>query len=247
MQLRLGFSLASHLEPDVLLVDEAVSVGDAGFQHRCLERMRDLVKSGITLLFVSHVPSLVAAVCKTGILLARGRQTLIAPVADVVSGYLDLVKRHEVATPAEGDGFHIRSWSWEFRPSAGRFLGDLLVRVEVDPTKPITNPRFGVGLSDGRPGNLVACSMVADHFQTGELSEPVTLSCEIRELPLKPGAYTVWISCMNDTAVSYLIEPRCLGYVMLQNGESSDMALEAGTSGFGAVGAPYAWGVTRRA
>src|SRR5437870_826859 len=63
MQLRVGFALASHLEPDILLVDEAVSVGDAGFQHRCLERMTELVKTGVTLVFVSHVPALVASLC----------------------------------------------------------------------------------------------------------------------------------------------------------------------------------------
>src|SRR5437867_1397412 len=54
MQLRLGFALAAHLEPDVLLVDEAIAVGDAGFQYRCVERMRELVQEGRTLVFVSH-------------------------------------------------------------------------------------------------------------------------------------------------------------------------------------------------
>ena len=54
MQLRLGFSLAAHLEPDILMVDEAIAVGDAGFQYRCVERMREVVQSGRTLVFVSH-------------------------------------------------------------------------------------------------------------------------------------------------------------------------------------------------
>ena len=54
MQLRLGFSIASHLEPDVFVVDEALSVGDAAFQERCMERMTKLVRSGTTLIFVSH-------------------------------------------------------------------------------------------------------------------------------------------------------------------------------------------------
>src|SRR5438128_11623632 len=91
MQLRLGFSLAAHLEPDVLLVDEAVSVGDAGFQHRCVERMTELVRSGVTLVFVSHVPALVSTLCRTGILLDHGRVTMIGPAAEIVESYLALV------------------------------------------------------------------------------------------------------------------------------------------------------------
>jgi ABC-type polysaccharide/polyol phosphate transport system ATPase subunit len=247
MQLRLGFSLASHLEPDILLVDEAVSVGDVGFQLRCLERMAELTKSGITVLFVSHVPSLVARLCSTGILLDRGRAAMIAPIAKVIDAYMVVVRREQQQPLVASDVLHIRSWAWEFHPSQGRFLGDLVVHLHLDVDNRVRNPKFGVALTDGRPGNLLTCSMLADRFQTGDLSESVTLSCEIRELPLEPGTYMLWMSAMNDAGISYLIEPRCLGYVQLENGEHSDQALFAGTNGFGPVRAPYAWDVKRRA
>src|SRR6266566_443551 len=72
MQLRLGFAIASHLEPDVFVVDEALAVGDAGFQAKCVERMTRLVAGGRTLLFVSHNLSAVEAVCGRGIFLLDG-------------------------------------------------------------------------------------------------------------------------------------------------------------------------------
>src|SRR5256884_8566102 len=73
MQLRLGFAIASHLDPDVFVVDEALAVGDAGFQAKCVERMTKLVAEGRTLLFVSHNLSAVEAVCGRGIFLFDGR------------------------------------------------------------------------------------------------------------------------------------------------------------------------------
>jgi ABC-type polysaccharide/polyol phosphate transport system ATPase subunit len=245
MQLRLGFSLAAHLEPDILLVDEAVSVGDAGFQHRCLERMRELVKAGVTLLFVSHVPSLVAGLCERGVLLDRGRTAMIAPISEIIDSYLALVMRGNTAGIADKSGLTIRSWDWHFRPTPGRFLGDLQVQVEVGAEGGIRNPKFGVALSDGRPGNLVACTMLSDGFETGELSGPIRLRCEMRELPLEPGPYAVWFSAMTEKGVSYLLEPRFLGYAVLDSGANSRASEFAGTSGYGAVSVPYRWEVEK--
>jgi ABC-type polysaccharide/polyol phosphate transport system ATPase subunit len=245
MQLRLGFSLAAHLEPDVLLVDEAVSVGDAGFQHRCLERMRELVKAGVTLLFVSHVPSLVAGLCDRGVLLDRGRTVLMAPISEIIDSYLALVMRGKTAGIADESGLTVTSWEYQFRPTPGRFLGDLRVQVDVCAEARIRNPKFGIGLSDGRPGNLVACTMLSDGFETGELAGTVSLMCEMRELPLEPGPYAVWFSAMTEKGVSYLLEPRFLGYAVLETGAGSKASAFAGTSGYGAVSVPYRWEVKK--
>ena len=83
-----GFSLAAHLEPDVLLVDEAIAVGDAGFQYRCVERMRELVREGRTLVFVSHDMSAIETLCERAILLRRGEIALDGPAQEVVREYL---------------------------------------------------------------------------------------------------------------------------------------------------------------
>src|SRR5262249_5611241 len=91
MQLRLGFSVAAHLEPDVFLVDEAIAVGDEGFQYRCTERMAALVREGRTLIFVSHNLSAVEALCSRAILLRSGRIAAEGTTRDVVREYYDTV------------------------------------------------------------------------------------------------------------------------------------------------------------
>jgi lipopolysaccharide transport system ATP-binding protein len=246
MQLRLGFSLAAHLEPDVLLVDEAISVGDAGFQFRCLERISSLVDTGVTLIFVSHVPDLVASLCSTGILLDRGRVVLKGSTSDVISGYLELARRGLDSRSMPSEALvEIQSWDWCFTPTQGRFIGDLALDVVLNFDRPIQNAKFGLALTDGRPGNLIACSMLVDGYEAGRLSGSLKLTCDMRDLPLEPGPYAVWLSAMTDEGVGYIIEPQCLGYAFLGDQGGSGMSLFAGTSGHAPVRVPYEWRLSR--
>jgi ABC-type polysaccharide/polyol phosphate transport system ATPase subunit len=88
MQLRLAFSVAAHLEPDVLIVDEVLAVGDAEFQARCLGRMSEFHDSGRTILFVSHDLGVVRSLCDRAVWLAGGRVVEDGPTAGVVRSYL---------------------------------------------------------------------------------------------------------------------------------------------------------------
>jgi lipopolysaccharide transport system ATP-binding protein len=88
MSVRLAFAVAAHLEPEILLVDEVLAVGDAEFQRRCLGRMEDLSQSGRTVLFVSHNMQAVAQLCERALWLERGRLVDDGPSADVVARYL---------------------------------------------------------------------------------------------------------------------------------------------------------------
>jgi lipopolysaccharide transport system ATP-binding protein len=89
MYARLGFAVASHVNPDVLLVDEVLSVGDYVFQRKCVEHMKEVIRSGATVLFVSHNLKTVAEFCHRCLLLEHGRPLMIGPVEQVVSSYLD--------------------------------------------------------------------------------------------------------------------------------------------------------------
>jgi homopolymeric O-antigen transport system ATP-binding protein len=88
MYVRLAFSVAAHLEPEILLVDEVLAVGDAEFQARCLGRMEDFGATGRTVVFVSHNMQTVAQLCDRVILMERGRIAMDGPSADVVAHYL---------------------------------------------------------------------------------------------------------------------------------------------------------------
>ena len=89
MYARLGFSVAAHVDPDVLIVDEVLSVGDYVFQQKCMERMREVIKGGATVLFVSHNLKSVAEFCQRCLLLERGQAVAIGPTQEVISSYLN--------------------------------------------------------------------------------------------------------------------------------------------------------------
>lgn len=88
MYLRLAFSVAAHLEPEILLVDEVLAVGDAEFQRKCLGKMSDVSRQGRTVLFVSHNLAAVRNLCTRGILLSHGRVILTGKIEDVVDTYV---------------------------------------------------------------------------------------------------------------------------------------------------------------
>jgi lipopolysaccharide transport system ATP-binding protein len=91
MSVRLAFAVAAHLEPEILLVDEVLAVGDAEFQRRCLGRMEDLSDSGRTVIFVSHQMQAVSQLCDRALLLEKGRIVNEGPANEVVARYLQTV------------------------------------------------------------------------------------------------------------------------------------------------------------
>ncbi len=88
MQMRLAFAVAAHLEPEILLVDEVLAVGDQQFQKKCLGKMSDVAKGGRTILFVSHNMGAISRLCDHGIWLENGRVKSIGPVQDVAVAYI---------------------------------------------------------------------------------------------------------------------------------------------------------------
>lgn len=108
MYLRLAFAIAAHLEPEILLVDEVLAVGDAEFQKKCLGRMNEVSrKEGRTVLFVSHNMTAVKSLCQNGILLDRGNISSIGPINEVVEKYVRVT-----------DTARTRSWSLQDAPGS---------------------------------------------------------------------------------------------------------------------------------
>jgi len=89
MYVRLAFAVAAHLEPEILLVDEVLAVGDAAFQKKCLGKMGDVAKEGRTVLFVSHNMDAVQRLCGRAVWLKDGVITLVGKTRDIVSKYLE--------------------------------------------------------------------------------------------------------------------------------------------------------------
>ncbi len=101
MFVRLAFAVASNVEPDILIIDEALAVGDAVFQHRCLRRIKEIQERGSTVLFVSHDAAAVRALCSRAILLGAGRLLEDGPPSEVLNHYQKIVMEREQAYEEE--------------------------------------------------------------------------------------------------------------------------------------------------
>ena len=87
MEVRLGFAVAAHMEPDILLIDEVLAVGDAGFQRRCLEKMHEAADSGRTVLLVSHNLDTIYSLCESALWLDKGRIQTVGDAREVTGLY----------------------------------------------------------------------------------------------------------------------------------------------------------------
>jgi ABC-type polysaccharide/polyol phosphate transport system ATPase subunit len=233
MALRLGFSLAAHVQPEVMLVDEAVSVGDVLFQQRCLDRMTELVRGGSALMLVSHQPEIVARTCERGMLLRQGELVSSGPTDEIIAEYLD-------ETGKIADALHdsIEFVDFDFSDvdyDARRCRVVATVRTK----EPIENPRFGVTIGDLHYGVLITAAMVLDDFSVGKLDGTYTLSCEMRDLPLRAGIYTAGIYATTAGGGRLAMAPHSLGQLTWGDPTASPVAV--GKDAYGAVVVPTEW------
>jgi lipopolysaccharide transport system ATP-binding protein len=209
MQLRLGFSIAAHLQPDVFVVDEALAVGDAAFQAKCLDRMSELVRGGSTVLFVSHNLAAIEALCQRGVLLIGGEVRGEGPISDVLKTYLAHVEQG--TTKAGGGADHdgpLQLLSVVLSGADGKPANVLRPgeRCAIDfhfrSTTPIKQPHVNVGVTDGRPGLLLQCSMLADGGAPDVVDGDWQVRLELDELPLRPRLYHVYCDVFQADAQS---------------------------------------------
>jgi lipopolysaccharide transport system ATP-binding protein len=152
MQVRLAFAVAAHLEPEILLVDEVLAVGDAAFQKKCLGRMEDVASEGRTILFVSHNLSAVNRLCPRAILLDQGRVVRDGPSSEVTTAYLH----------GSSDMGGFRRWSLEEAEGSDelKLTSVALLREDGTPTSSvdITKPlKLRIGYYVGKPGLSFRC------------------------------------------------------------------------------------------
>jgi len=248
MQLRLGFSVAAHLEPEIFVVDEAISVGDAGFQNRCVERMTSLSREGRTLIFVSHDLSAVETLCARALLLRGGRLVADGPAPEVVASYLAEVHAEQSTAQSQridGDGlvFDEISVLDEDGNAAAEVLADrpMTVRIRYRASRRIAHPIFTVGLSEGTWRPFVAASMLVDG-DTPEAIEGVgTLECEFASLPLNARSYDVWGSVRGEAGFGDIIDWQRLCTFKVRRDTVDPGKGSVVTGGLAPVRLPYRW------
>jgi lipopolysaccharide transport system ATP-binding protein len=202
MSVRLAFAVAAHLEPDILLVDEVLAVGDAAFQRKSLGKMGEVARAGRTVVVVSHNLAIVQALCHRGVLLRNGRMASDAPVREAIDEYLRDLEQAASSDLLERDDRDARGWyetlvravdvtATDASPSHALVTGgSMLMTVHVTKVLPMTECRLTIINGLGQPV-MTLDSEMSSPTDVREDGVNARLECEFAYLPLVPGRYRV--------------------------------------------------------
>lgn len=209
MYVRLGFSIAINVDPDILLVDEVLAVGDEQFQRRCLERVSELREQGKTIVVVTHSLNTVRNLCDAALWLDHGKVRALGSAGEVADAYLS-----EVHVDREADGAgggtrwgsgDVRLTEFELLDGKGRPVnqvctGDAVTfRLHFDAPKPIPRPVFGVGVYTLEGIQVTGPNTREAGVGVDYIEGPGSVDLRVERLLLLPGSYSVSIAATDET------------------------------------------------
>ncbi len=141
MQVRLAFSVAAHLDPDILIIDEVLAVGDAEFQKRCIGKMQEVAGGGRTVLFVSHNMSAIGQLCTSGLLLSQGRVAASGNLDEVIQSYMDDLFQTESAVSDDSTRVSVQTAiDGDPEQRMWKYGSVIKVRVEIETDQAVAQP-----------------------------------------------------------------------------------------------------------
>jgi len=227
MYLRLAFAVAAHLEPEILLVDEVLAVGDAAFQKKCLGRMSEVAREGRTVLFVSHNLPSIEKLCQKVIVVDGGRLVMQGDPVPCIATYLG-----SHAEPSSGVDLSVVPrldprltpvyTRLELRAADGTPISavgsgePLEFHLSYASDREIANPGFGIIISNGMGMPLFFLQTRTQHGLWDQAPPEGHVVCRLDEVPLVPGDYLLTIGCMTgerqldllEHVASFSVEPR---------------------------------------
>jgi lipopolysaccharide transport system ATP-binding protein len=231
MYVRLAFAVAAHLQPEILIVDEVLAVGDVEFQKKCLGKMGEVSKGGRTVLFVSHNIAAVASLC-TKVLLLKSGQVLYS--GDVKQGL------QQYANSLKGDGEAVRTFEARSSGSEGRItrvelvdehgnrterfgMGERwMIRFEIELDKPMTNLRMSYRITTENGDRVYHCVARDDGFSPSLPAGSHTIEAAFDRLALYPGSYILadlWLAGRSEVLDKI---PDVLTFIVEESGTYPD-------------------------
>jgi len=206
MYVRLAFAVAAHLEPEILIVDEVLAVGDAEFQKKCLGKMKDVADHGRTILFVSHNMQAVANLCTRAILLQNGKLQSIGKTGDIIKQYQNGFTHLEIDEKTSINDEKYRRGNGEVRISQIKYLDsnhqdsvefemdkDVFINITCVVLQKIKSLTLSFALRSSEKGEFV-CSTERHCISLSDSEKNLRLCLKIPKINLRPGEYSVY--CM---------------------------------------------------
>jgi ABC-2 type transport system ATP-binding protein len=214
MYIRLGFAIAVNVEPDILLVDEVLAVGDESFQRKCLDRVEQFQREGRTIVVVSHAPDLVRRICQSAAVLDHGHLVASGDPDEAVKVFREHLRmtppRARPGEPPPVDD-RVRITEVEFRHPGqperpylhpGEPLS-IVARFEVD--APVDDPVFTLMIHDGEGRMLHGSSTASESITTGHFDGPGEIAFDFEQIPLLDGEYAVTL-CVTSSDGAYIYD-----------------------------------------
>lgn len=233
MYVRLAFAVAAHVEPDVLIIDEVLAVGDAQFQRKCMGKMQSIGDSGRTIFFVSHNMASISQLCDKGVVLDRGRIRAIGDIDDAVGNYL-AIDDEEMESPElehcphrRGTGEARFIWGQVFdkvlNPCRRFSMGDDIVlqfRLRIERTLRNKQIRFVLGLRNSDGIQLCKIMDSDSHFLIDNAQDGEEISIHFSDVRFYPDTYfiSLWTGSESGIEMYDSIED-CLSFRIIDGGE----------------------------
>jgi homopolymeric O-antigen transport system ATP-binding protein len=219
MYVRLAFAVAVHLEPEILIIDEVLAVGDAEFQKKCLNKIQEIGRGNRTILLVSHNMAAIRNICDRAMLLERGRIVELGDVNRTVDDYLSRIRTPgsddvHVETPTfRIDTLDISSPSGPVVKTFEPFRIALTLTAKMD----VAEPDVYVGILT-MDGTLVSALVCRDFVSVSPLAAgaTVTISFSVESLPLLPGEYQLEVRLVDVIGYKFEIVPRTFAFTIAE-------------------------------
>ena len=212
MYVRLGFAVAVHCEPDILLVDEVLAVGDIDFQVRCMEKIKEMQNKGVTIIFVSHNLDSVVGVCPDALYLKAGQVKAIGNSSSIVNNYRNdfktMINSDPIAKGCQGirrstgklveiTGIQLLASNGEER-EVFKTGEELIVRISLFAHKRIQKPVFGVAIYKSDGTYIYACNTKYDNIEVPDLEDEGFITHTIPRLNLLSGTYLLTVGILEE-------------------------------------------------
>jgi ABC-type polysaccharide/polyol phosphate transport system ATPase subunit len=195
MYVRLGFAIAINVDPDILIIDEVLAVGDEAFQRKCLERINEIQDAGKTIIFVTHNVEVTQEICNRVIMLDQGDIVKDGPPREVVPFYHKAMETEEESAE-RGDRrivvTAVELLNVEGEPATEFYTGESLkIRVFYVAQEPVEDPVFGLGIDDYRGFTAYGTNTNLKGMELGTISGEGVIEFDLKSLPMLEGRYFV--------------------------------------------------------